>query len=287
MTFLRVAVFSLAVLFTYTAIANLLPQVRGKIETDDQPQPGALDRGGQIAWGKRIFTGKGTCNLCHNELGRAPNMLALDLNKEFAIRIGDSRYTGAAKGKSGAEGIEAYVRESMLEPSAYVVAGFGKKGTNDTESPMPDVSKAPISLSGNEIDAVIAFLQDQAGVDVTVPLPSANTNQAKPDEKAPEKVAAEDPPAKTAKEVVGKYGCSACHDLFGSGGQIGPNLADVGSRFDRDGLRHKILNPNEQIPKGFAPNIMPTDFGQRMRAGEIELLVDYLSQQRITRKAEK
>lgn len=290
MTFLRVAIFSLAVLLIYTAIANLLPQVRTKVEVDDQPKPDTLDRGGQIAWGKRIFTGKGTCTLCHNDLGRAPNLLALDLKQEFSTQISSPRYNGAAKGKTGAEAIEAYVWQKLHEPSAYVVAGFGKKGTNDTVSPMPVVTAPPISLSDDEVRAVIAFFQDRAGVEVTVPLPSVSTKQMKTEkttEKTGEKTSDEDAPAKTAKEVIEKFGCAGCHDLFGSGAEIGPKLADVGSRFDRDGLRRKILDPNAQIPKGYAPNIMPLDFGQRMRASELELLVDYLSQLRSTKKVEK
>lgn len=275
MTFLRVAIFSLGMLLSYTVIANILPQVKSSVQVEEAPEPDALDRGGQIAWGKRIFTGKGTCALCHNDLGRAPDLLALDLSREFAGRLADPRYTGAAEGKHGPAAIEAYIRESMRKPSAYVVAGFGKKGTNDTESPMPDVGRPPISLSDAEIDAVIAFLQDLAGVEVTVLLPSASTAHA-----TAEETTDEDAPAKTAEEVIEKYGCAGCHDLLGSGADVGPKLAGVGMRFDRDGLRRNILDPNAQIPEGYEPNIMPLDFGQQMRASELELLIDYLSELR-------
>lgn len=278
MTFLRVMIFSLVVLLTYTAIANLLPQVQTSVQVEEETKPAALDRSGQIAWGKRIFTGKGTCTLCHNDLGRAPNLLALDLSREFAARLADPRYMGTVKGKQGPNAIEAYIRESMLKPSAYVVAGFGKKGTNDTVSPMPDVSAPPISLSDTEIDAVIAYMEDRAGIEVTVPLPSATTTQATVHETGDEEA-----PAKTAKEVIEKYGCAGCHDILESGADIGPKLAGVGARFDRDGLRRKILNPNGKVREGYKPDIMPSDFGRQMRASELELLVDYLSNLRSTR----
>lgn len=272
MTFFRVMLFSLTILLAYTGLANLLPQMRGGVETDEVVKPDTLDRAGQVAWGERIFNGKGTCNLCHNSLGRAPNLMALNLSQEFTAQIADSRYSGAAKGKEGAAAVEAYVRESMREPSAYVVAGFGKKGSNDTVSPMPDVSAAPISLTDTEIDAVVAFLEDRAGVEVTVPLPSATAAPA-----SKEKTVAEDAPAATAKAVVDKYGCSLCHDLFGSGASVGPKLAGISARHDRERLRRDILDPNAEIEKGFQKDIMPQDFAKKMRAGELELVVDYLS----------
>lgn len=273
MTFFRVMLFSLTILLAYTGLANLLPQMRGGVETDDEVKPDTLDRAGQIAWGERIFNGKGTCNLCHNSLGRAPNLMALNLSQEFKTRIADPRYSGAAKGKQDAAAIEAYVSESMRQPSAYVVAGFGKKGSNDTISPMPDVGAAPISLTDTEVNAVVAFLEDRAGVEVTVPLPSA---AAAPVSK--EKMVAEDAPATTAKAVVEKYGCSLCHDLFGSGASVGPKLAGIGLRKNHEALRHAILDPNAEIAKGFQKDIMPQDFAKRMRASELELIVDYLSE---------
>jgi hypothetical protein len=54
----------------------------------------------------------------------------------------------------------------MKEPSAFVVATFGSDG--DTKSPMPNVTTGSIGLSEAEVDAVIAFLQNKAGVEVTV-----------------------------------------------------------------------------------------------------------------------
>lgn len=272
MTFFRVMLFSLTVLLAYTGLANLLPQMRGGVETDDEVKPDTLDRAGQIAWGERIFNGKGTCNLCHNSLGRAPNLMALNLSQEFAMRTADTRYSGAAKAKQGAAAIESYVIESLRQPSAYVVAGFGKKGSNDTISPMPDVGAAPISLMDTEVDAVVAFLEDRAGIEVTVPLPGA---AAAPVSK--EETMAEDAPATTAKAAVEKYGCSSCHDLFGSGADLGPKLAGIGIHKDREALRHAILEPNAEIAKGFQKDIMPQDFAKQMRAGELDLVVDYLS----------
>ncbi len=122
-----------------------------------------------IAIGERIFNGKGTCTLCHNPVsGRAPL-----LDKVGAIaeeRLKDPRYKG--KAKTG----EEYIHESMVDPSAYVVAGFGKPGTNDTVSRMLNVSKGAIGLSDAEMGAIIAYLQQIAGVKITVKLPMGGTS---------------------------------------------------------------------------------------------------------------
>ncbi len=274
MTFLRVTLFSLVVLLAYTLFANILPQVQSNPPAEEEIEPGALDRAGQIAWGERLFEGKGACTLCHKDLGRAPDLLGIDLAEELRSRISDPGYRGAAKGLEEAEAFEAYLRESMLDPSAYVVPGFGKKGTQDRESPMPRADAPPVSLTPAEIDALIAFLQDRAGVEVTVALPAA---EAAVTTAGPAAETTEEGPATTAEEVIDRYACAACHDLLGSGADVGPPLAGIGTRLDREALRRAILDPDAEIPPGYEPGLMPTDFGEQMRASELELLLDYLA----------
>lgn len=276
MTFLKVAAFSLAVLFAYTLFANILPQVQSNPPEEEEINLGTLDRAGQIAWGERLFLGKGTCTLCHNNLGRAPDLLVLDLAATFPERIADKRYEGVAKGQDGAVAIEAYARESMLEPSAYVVAGFGKKGSNDAESPMPKVDAPPASLAEAEVDALIAFLQDKAGAEVTVSLPGNDVEVAAVEEDEGEDGGEETGPATTAEAVIDNYLCSACHDLLESDADVGPVLAGIAARMDREALRLAILDPNAEIADGYEPDMMPNDLGEQMRASELELLIDYL-----------
>ena len=160
MTFVRVMVFSVVVLLCYTLFANILPQVQSNPPEEESPlAAGDLDMPGMIAWGETLFSGKGTCTLCHNNMGRAPDILVMNLNATFAERLSDGRYEGQAKGEDGAQAVQTYLHESMVDPSAYVVAGYGKKGTNDAVSPMPAVDKAPIQLSDVETNALTAFRQ--------------------------------------------------------------------------------------------------------------------------------
>ena len=272
MTFLRVMGFSLFILLVYTGFANILPQVQGDPPAEEKVDTGSLDMAGMVAYGERLFKGKGTCTLCHNSLGRAPDLLKLDLAKSFPTRLADSRYTGISKGKKGAQAIGDYITESMLEPSKYVVAGFGKKGSGDTVSQMPVINKPPISLSPVEINAIVAFLQDRAGLTPTVPLPSADEAPppASPSDGGEEEIAT------TGVAAIEKFGCSSCHDLEGSEADIGPRLNGISKKFNDEQIAQAILNPNAEIAKGFEADTMPGDFSEQMRVSELNLIVKYL-----------
>ena len=273
MTFARVMIFSLFVLLAFTGFANILPQVQGDPPAEEEINTGSLDMAGMIALGEKLFTGKGTCTLCHNNLGRAPDLLMDDLSQTLPSRLVDARYEGVAKGKNGAGAIEEYLLESMREPSKFVVAGYGKKGTNDTVSPMPVVNKAPVSLSDIEMNAITAFLQNKAGFDPTVPLPSAGEAPAAD---ASDDGDEEDGPATDAVAAIEKFGCSTCHDLEGSEADLGPKLNGIGKRMDDAAIAKSILDPNAQIAEGFEADLMPQDFGEQMRVSELNLIVDYL-----------
>lgn len=223
-----------------------------------------------VALGGKIFNGKGTCTLCHNSLGRAP--MLEPVASVAPERMADPKY----KEKGKATTVGEYIHESMVEPSAYVVKGFGKKGTNDTVSPMPDVSTGAIGLSAVEIDSVIAFLQSTAGVDISVSLPTGEAPVAEEE--------GEVAPAESAKEAFSKFGCDACHmgPEIDDGGDMGPDLskmaATAGKR--KKGLSaeqfvvESITNPNAVIADGFDEDMMPDDFAEQMMVSELNMIVN-------------
>jgi mono/diheme cytochrome c family protein len=271
---LRVLLFSLSLTLVFTLVANLLPQVEGEAPIEKEIDLGALTMDSFISLGDSIFHGKGTCTLCHNNLGRAPDILQLNMVETSLQRLDDTRYQGAAK-----NAVE-YMRESMLEPGLYVVKGFGKKGSNDTESPMPVVNKAPILLSDIEIDAVIAFMQAKDGNKVSVALPTDIPAAAAPEVAAAEVVTAPPAPADNAEAALAKYICTACHSVAGSQSPVGPDLNQVGDRLDAAQIRQSIIEPNEVVAEGFFPGMMPADFAKRMTVSELQMIVDYLLEQK-------
>ena len=265
---------SLLVMLGFTGYARFgIPLIIPEPPPVEEKLTGEITMDQYIALGEKIFHGKGTCTLCHNPVGgRAP---LLDQAGSIALeRIKDERYKG--KAKTG----EEYLHESMVDPSAYVVAGFGKPGTNDTVSPMPDVSKGAIGLSDVEIGAVIAYLQSSAGVDVTVALPSGEAATAGAEEEAPAEIKV----AETAEEAFVKFECVMCHagPKIEEGGDVGPNLSGLaetaGQR--KEGLSaeqfvaESIINPNAVIAEGFDPDTMPGDYASRITVAELNLMVN-------------
>src|SRR3989338_1073325 len=263
--FLKVSFFSLLMVGGFWGFSNFgIPQIKpAPPPVEEKLDLGAMTMDQFIALGGKIYNGKGTCTLCHNAMGRAP---MLDkIGTVAPERMKDARYKGTAKS------VEEYLHESLVKPSAFVVSGFGKSGTNDTESPMPDVTGGGIGLNEAELAAVIAYLQDSGGAEVTVAIPAMEA----PGAEAP--AAAEAAPLKTPEEVIAKFTCGACHKIAGQEGALGPDLTKIGKTKNKEYLRQALLDPEAVIAKGFTGGMKPPTYGEQMKAKELEMLVNYLA----------
>jgi cytochrome c2 len=78
----------------------------------------------------------------------------------------------------------------------------------------------------------------------------------------------------SGRAIFGRMGCGSCHTLAaaGSKGQIGPNLDRRLERHTRASLIARITAP----PSAQSFSAMPTDFGSRMDARELDTLVRFL-----------
>src|SRR3972149_170157 len=135
--FLKVIIFSLLVLSAYTLVPNTLPQQKSEPPPLEE-KVGALTMDQFVAIGADIYSGArggfGGCVLCHDpKLGRAPNLVNMPTVSDG--RLKDARYKGKATNA------EEYLRESMLEPAAFVVAGFRVPWFNDNPSARAGLSK--------------------------------------------------------------------------------------------------------------------------------------------------
>jgi len=280
--FIKVMIFSLLTIGMFAGFSNFGIPV---INPAPPPQEEKLDLGSMtmeqfIALGDRIFNTRGTCTLCHSEVGgRAPALGAAAT--VAADRLADESYQGEA------QSAEDYLFESMVDPSAYVVAGFGKAGSNDSESPMPNVTAGGIGLSEAEVKAVVAYLQDLAGAEVTVQIPT-DIGDGETQQKDDAAVDGQDGSAVATADsqpvilddpeaIIGKHACGACHKVAGQAGALGPDLTQIGGSRDESHLRRAILEPNADITEGFPPNMMPGNYGQQLYASELEVLVAYLA----------
>ncbi|MBI4828679.1 MAG: hypothetical protein HY804_07695 [Nitrospinae bacterium] len=282
-TLAQILAFSLMVVGGYSWFSNSIPQLRAEPPSEESVSLEGMTMESFVALGQTIFEGKGTCPLCHNAVGhRAPLLVEAGSDgppvaARAPSRLADGRYHGTASKP------EEYLRESMVSPSAFVVEGFGKPGTGDSVSPMPDVSAGSIKLSPVEIDAVIAYMQSAAGVDITVPLPTEAVETA---ESAP----ADEGAVKDMGALAEKYECKLCHivpgvDMAGEAPDMGPDLNGL-KRYAkgapdklplREYLRLSIVEPNRHVAQGFEPDTMPPDFADRMRVSELDLAVESLA----------
>ncbi len=264
--FLKVAIFSLLTIGAFTAYSNFgIPQIEpAPPPVEEKLDLGAMTMDQFIALGDKLYHGKGTCTLCHNEMLRAP--LLDDVEAMAHKHMSDPNYKGEATT------VEEYLHESFVNPSAYVVPGFGKAGTSDTESPMPDVSAGGIGLSEAEITAIIAYLQDISGGEVTVEIPTEV-----PEEGDEESEGEGRAPLETPEEILTAFSCGSCHKVAGEEGEMGPDLTHIGSLRDKDYLRRAILDPDVEITEGYMEGMMPDTYGGDMSGKELEMLVDYLA----------
>ncbi|VAW10107.1 hypothetical protein MNBD_ALPHA09-1104 [hydrothermal vent metagenome] len=268
--FIKVVVFMVVTIALFAGYSNFgIPQ----IEPAPPPVEEKIDLGSMtmeqfVALGERVFNGKGSCTLCHNSLGRAPMLDEIGTNAQKHFE--DPNYKGEATD------IEGYLTESLVNPSAYVVAGFGKAGTSDTESPMPSASSGAAALSVAELAAVVAYLQESGGLEVTVSIPidlgSGDGDASDTGEPGEPREAITD-----FQELVDNFDCEACHTINEEAGDIGPDISKIGATRDREYIRRALLDPNAEIAEGFDEGLMPEDLGEQIYASELEIMVDYLS----------
>ena len=198
-----------------------------------------------IEAGKAIFNGKGSCYSCHTLNPSAPPGRGPDLTN-----IG----VGAATRKPGM-GAKGYLIESLYDPAAFLVHGYGKT--------MTPAWRPPISLSNLEIEAVIAFLQSQGGeADLTPFEPPVDIQTVAKEMEARPLIETAD--AERGRDVfINVVKCIACHDVSGvekpedqtldDGVEIfpGPDLTDIAALNSIGYIEESILKPSAEIVRGY------------------------------------
>lgn len=317
---------------------NWLPQVKAdpppaEEQTADVRQMSVQERadlgekiifGAIGASGTQGAIGKGQCPLCHGfQKGflseRAPNLFGIP--KRSLEQMKDARYSQkdpskrdtvqkeACPGCGTASTAAEYIAESHACPNCYVVVGFGVKGTNDRESPMPAIHKPPIALTFDELIAVDTWLFASGGEEPPTPeeiedaykkfIPEADRPKAAPAGGTPAGGPAPGAPVVTGDEPVNeiftKALCFACHTIPGidvAKGVVGPKLVEKTNAplrlkdpaykgkatSVREYIMESIITPSAYVVKPFPDNIMPKDMGKKLNAAAINKIIDYLSQ---------
>lgn len=217
-----------------------------------------------VTIGQGIFEGKGLCITCHDGGARFPDLAGI-------ATVAGTRIPGLdALG---------YMAQSIYQPDAYIVPGFNPG--------MPAIDKPPIALSGDEIVAVIAYLQTLGGeatITLATNLPYADGAEPTSDVDPPggadvaDAIAGSDTVASPATATVTEagaargpaaalleqYGCNACH---GEGGEAS-RLAGLGTRRDSASIRRALIDHEPPLPASYAG---------RVTLAEVSAMTDYLS----------
>lgn len=257
---LKVSVFALLVMGVYTYYANSIPQVQSKPPEELSLEGGNVTHDQLVKAGEGIFKGKGTCEICHRigQKGtRAPDLAGIG-----------GRAASRRPGSSG----KAYLIESLLDPTAYLVKGYPPI--------MSKVDKPPIALNRSEVWAVVAFLESLGGA-VTVKLddiPKTAEAAVAGGTAPPAEIKLPGDPAAGQAVFMGKGGCIACHKAGQVGASpVGPDLSQIAKIQTPDYIMAKILDPARMgTVAGYPPNLMPPVFGQTLTAKEYVDLVSFL-----------
>ncbi|MFQ5714389.1 MAG: c-type cytochrome [Candidatus Scalinduaceae bacterium] len=198
--------------------------------------------------GGNIFWKKGRCGNCHRvgnrgSARRCPNQFNL------AIRA-DER----AKERGLSSGTE-YLVESLVDPKAYIVEGFAPI--------MPKVYEPPILLHRNEILAVLTYLQSfgkepdvSEVMRFTDKIPRVPVKKFKPwISPIPASVSEGE---RLFFDATSQTGCVACHMVDRRGGELGPDLSNIGSIQTPQYIMDSIMRPSEVIVPGFETVFLET-----------------------------
>jgi mono/diheme cytochrome c family protein len=82
------------------------------------------------------------------------------------------------------------------------------------------------------------------------------------------------------RQVFLAQGCGGCHTFSAAGtnGTVGPNLGEALQGKDAEFVHESIVDPNKEVASGFAPNVMPQDYGQNLTQKQVDDLVAFLTQ---------
>ncbi|MBI2468733.1 MAG: cytochrome c [Candidatus Rokubacteria bacterium] len=252
----RVSVFALAVMGVYTWYANSIPQLESKPPEELSLEGGAVTPEQLVAAGEKIFGEKGQCVTCHGigRAGRGPDLAGVG---------------GRAGTRKPGMSAKAYLVESLLTPSAFVVQGF--------PDIMPRIDRPPIGLNRSELWATVAYLENLGGsVDVKLEdIPATAGAQAGGPAAALQLPG--DPKAGQAV-FTGKGGCFACHKAGAiAGTPLGPDLSNLAGSQTTEYIMGKILNPaSKGVVSGYPPGVMPPTFGKALTAQEYMDLLAFL-----------
>ena len=224
-----------------------------------------------VAAGQEVFSGKGTCTLCHT-IG-SPGNRAPDL-----AGVGGR----ASVTRAGYSDVD-YLAESLYEPLVHVVEGYNPI--------MTPANKAPINLTELEILAVIAYLQSLGGTPSVTPDTTltyfAGGGEPVAADSEPEAGAPASPVAAVLdpEELMQKFLCITCHSYTGPMQMLGPSLHDIGAIRTKGEIYESIIDPDGVLTEGYPQGLMMATlnaigFYEQVTTAQLKSIVDFLAERK-------
>jgi mono/diheme cytochrome c family protein len=141
---------------------------------------------------------------------------------------------------------------------------------------------ATVVLFAAMLFAVEVFAKEEEAHEAERPaaIEQPTTGETQPTEtQPPETAPAPAGDAEAGQAVFSGQGCGGCHALeaVGTSGSVGPNLDESLQGKDADYVRTAIVEPNSEVAQGYAPNVMPQDYGDQLSEKELADLVALLT----------
>ncbi len=228
----------------------------------DNSEEMAASRMNPVELGGKLYNEKG-CNACHSLDGTprvGPSLLKVFGKKE---KLSDNTEVVVD---------ENYIKDSLLNPNAQIVAGF-------PPNMMPSFTG---QLDDQQIGALISFIKAQDGSKpVEAPKPASSSAAAAV---VAEKPVSEMTAVEYGQKVYNEKLCVTCHTIDGSP-LVGPTFKGIygrqgkltdGTSYTADDayIKDSIMNPAAQVVAGFPP-AMPAMGGQ-LGDKEIAALIEYM-----------
>ncbi len=237
----RLLLFVAATIIGFVYICNVVPQIKSEPAVLLTPvigeSPDELVRAGRNI----LMSDRAQCLTCHS-LEEDPKARCPNLDG-----IGET----ASQRRPGVTTV-AYLVESLYNPNAFVVQGYPK-------DQMTPVNRPPISLSHDEILALIAFLNSLGRETTAAFIEQARKAQdpwrqgiLRPEEgtgRATLPIFEGDP--ERGRQVFNEMSCLQCHRLGAEGRDVGPDLTTIGASQGPEYILESIIDPTTVIVRGY------------------------------------
>ncbi len=254
--FPKVAIFVLVLVAIFIWIGEELTRISGQA-AGQAGGPPAAGAGVSVERGEEIYWGKGKCHTCHS-IGRRGSAIRGPNHESMGTKAAER---AAERSKQSGKPFTAadYIIESLLDPGAYLVAGF--------KNEMPVIYRPPIALNPEEIRSVAAYMLSLGGTAdlASIKLPPGFEESAKAAAVTAWKPYM-DGDAEAGKALFfgadSPAGCAKCHAVKGEGGGVGPELTGIAGRQPPEYIVESILFPSKVIASGYEPGLVKTKDGR-------------------------